>query len=134
MTTVKQNCTLHSLQTSHPITADHRTLFLRRRELTHVTLPKTIFLITFVPAWDSLGISTGKVIRFLTLLLSYAYCLRWLTDPRRAACLEDRGHMLQAWPNVDYSELVQQQLRQQILLSVIWLPARRALCSTQSFT
>lgn len=55
-------------------------------------------------------------------------------DPGRAACLEDRGHVLQAWPNVDYSELVQQQLHQQILLSVIRLPARRALCSTQSFT
>ena len=54
-------------------------------------------------------------------------------DPGRAACLEDRGRVLQAWPNVDYSGLVQQQLRQQIMLSVIRLPAQRALCSTQFY-
>ena len=55
-------------------------------------------------------------------------------DLGRAARLEDRGRVLQAWPNVDYSQLVQQRLHQQIVLSVIRPPALRALFSTQSFT
>lgn len=59
-------------------TTDHKTLFLRLRELTPVTLPKSNFPDCFLPSWDSCGLqwyedSSRPDIVALLLLLPASY-------------------------------------------------------------
>lgn len=80
----KLYCKLIANQPSHKqfnvskATTDHKTLFLRLRELTPVTLPKSNFPDCFLPSWDSCGLqwyedSSRPDIVALLLLLPASY-------------------------------------------------------------